>query len=185
MLPGNLASAMLPLRRLLARLLIVSAAFAAVVVLPGCGAEKPAETKSAADYFPIKLGDRMVRLQLAVLPGEQQRGLMERATLGADDGMLFLYRQPQQMSFWMRNTLIPLDIGFFDPQGELKEVWQMVPHDERPVRSRAMDLQIAVEMNQNWYRERGVKPGAKLDVAALRAALRARGFDSRRLGLAD
>ncbi len=177
---------MLPLRRLLSRLLIVSAAFAAVVVLPGCGGEeKPAETKTVADYFPIKIGDRTVRLQLAVLPTEQQRGLMERASLGAEDGMLFIYKQPQQMSFWMRNTLIPLDIGFFDAKGELMEVRQMIPHDERPVKSRGLDLQFAIEMNQHWYRDRGVKPGAKLDIAALKEALKARGFEARRLGLVD
>ncbi len=59
----------------------------------------------------------------------------------------------------------------------------MIPHDERSVRSRAADLQFAIEMNQNWYRDRGVKPGAKLDLAALKAALEARGFEPRRFGL--
>ncbi len=103
-------------RRFLARLLIVAAALGAVLVLSGCGGRAPAaaEKKTVADYFPIRIGDRAARLQVAVLDPEQQRGLMERTALGADDGMIFVYAQPRQMSFWMRNTLIPLDMGFFD-----------------------------------------------------------------------
>ena len=83
----------------------------------------------------------------------------------------------------MHNTLIPLDIGFFDAKGELREVRQMFPRDERTVRSHSGEIQFAVEMNQNWYRDHGVKPGAKLDLAALRAALKARGFEPRRFGI--
>lgn len=172
------------LRRFLSVSLLVCAGLAGVVGLPGCGDDaKPAEVKTAAEYFPIKIGDRPARLQLAVQPPEMQRGLMERTVLGADDGMLFLYPRPQTMSFWMRNTFIPLDIGFFDAQGELREVRQMIPHDERSVRSRSSEIQIAVEMNQHWYRDRGVKPGVKLDLAALKAALKARGFEPRTFGL--
>ncbi len=175
---------MSPLRRLLTVSLLVSAGLLGTAVLSGCGGEaKPAEVKTAVDHFPIAIGDRTARLQLAVLPPEMQRGLMERTALGKDDGMLFLYPQPQQMSFWMRNTFLPLDIGFFDAKGELREVRQMIPHDERSVKSRSGELQIAVEMNQNWYRDNGVKPGAKLDLAALKAALQARGFEPRRFGL--
>lgn len=139
--------------------------------------------KTVADYFPVKIGERVARLQFAVLPNEQQRGLMERALLGTNDGMIFIYREPQQMSFWMRNTLVPLDIGFFDAKGELREVRQMFPRDERSVKSHGTDLQFAVEMNQNWYRDNGVKPGARLDIAAVKAALKERGFEPRRFGI--
>jgi uncharacterized membrane protein (UPF0127 family) len=83
----------------------------------------------------------------------------------------------------MRNTLIPLDIGFFDAKGVLREVRAMNPLDESPVTSFASDIQFAVEMNQGWYRANGVKPGAKLDMEALRAALVARGFDPRATGV--
>ena len=171
-------------RRVLVPLSFGLAVFAGVATLPGCGGEPTvAEEKTVADYFALKIGERPVRLQLAVRQGEQQRGLMERTTLGAEEGMLFVYARPQQMSFWMRNTLLPLDIGFFDATGELREVRQMFPRDERTVRSHSAEIQFAVEMNQNWYRDNGVKPGAKLDLAALKAALKARGFEPRRFGL--
>jgi hypothetical protein len=159
---------------------------AIALVLAGCnkdGTDKPAASKTVADYFPIKIGERTVRMQLAVLPAEQQQGLMFRRDLGPDDGMLFPYRTPQAMGFWMRNTPTPLDIGFFDADGVLQEVYQMYPHDETTVRSRSDRLRYALEMNQGWYRDNGVRPGAKLDLAALAAALKARGFDPVTFGL--
>lgn len=160
-------------------------AAAAFALLAGCGnAEKKApESKSVEDRFPIKVGGQVVRMQLAILLNESQKGLMFRQTLGADEGMIFLYDQPQQMSFWMRNVELPLDIGFFDATGELKEIHPMYPHDERPVASRSRQLQFALEMNQGWYRRAGVKPGAKLDLDALAEAVRARGFKPELLGI--
>jgi uncharacterized membrane protein (UPF0127 family) len=139
--------------------------------------------KTVADFFPIQVGDRVIRMQLAVRDAEMQRGLMQRRDLGRDEGMIFVYERPRQLSFWMRNTPTPLDIGFFDASGELKEVYPMYPFDETSVPSRSAEIQYALEMNQGWYRENGVKPGAKLDLAALAAALRERGFDPRRYGL--
>jgi len=156
--------------------------------LVGCGRGTPVEAapsppKGPAEFFPIAVGGRTVRLQLAVRLPEMQRGLMERRDLGRDDGMIFVYERPQRLSFWMRNTPTPLDIGFFRPDGTLAEVYPLHPFDETPVASRGEDLQYAVEMNQGWFREHGVRPGARLDLDAVRTALRARGFDPRRHGL--
>ena len=141
MLAGNTASAMSNHCRLLPRILFILAACVAVSVLPGCGdaAPKSKEVRPVADYFPVKLGDSTVRLQLAVKPMEMQTGLMDRPKLGADDGMVFIYARPQELSFWMRNTLIPLDVGYCDSKGVLREVWQMYPHDERAVKSRSKE----------------------------------------------
>lgn len=142
-----------------------------------------AAPKTVADFFPITVGGKTVRMQLAVRAPEMQRGLMERRDLGRDDGMIFVYEGPQQMSFWMRNTPTPLDIGFFSPSGVLEEVYPLHPFDETAVASRGMRLQFALETNQGWYRENGVKPGAQLDLKALTAALQARGFNPQRYGL--
>ncbi len=153
--------------------------------LAGCArSEAPAAApKTVAHYFPVRLGDRTVRLQLAVLMPEMQRGLMERRELGADDGMIFVYTKPERLSSWMLTTPLPLDLGFFDAAGELKEIYPLLPFDEAPVASRSDRLQFALEMNQGWYARNGVRPGAKLDLAALAAALRERGFEPRKFGL--
>jgi len=90
--------------------------------------------------------------------------------------MIFVFGRPQKMSFWMRNTELPLDIGYIDPDGTLREIYPMYPHDEKPVPS-VERRQIALEMNHGWFARAGVKPGAKLDMKALREAMAARGVE--------
>lgn len=135
-----------------------------------------AEAKGAEAFFPLTVGEKVLRVQVVVTQDEQQRGLMGRRDLGADDGMAFIYPMPQQMSFWMRNTPTPLDIGFFQEDGTLGEVYAMYPFDETPVRSAGADYTLALEVNQGWFAKNGIKPGAKVNLAQLADALRARGY---------
>lgn len=150
------------------------------LALTGCGngesavAEAP---KTVKDWFSIPVGEVAVDMQLAVTMGEMQQGLMGRTDLTEQQGMLFVYERPMQMSFWMRNTPTPLDIGFFTSDGVLREIYPLHPFDERPVRSRRTDLQFALEVQQGGFARLGIKPGAQLDIAALSAAMKARGFE--------
>jgi uncharacterized membrane protein (UPF0127 family) len=156
-----------------------------VTLWSGCGNNDASTTmapKSIEDRFATEVGGRIVRMQVAIFPAEMQQGLMYRKNMADDEGMIFVYDQPQQMSFWMRNTELPLDIGFFDAAGELKEIYPLHPRDERPVQSMG-PRQFALEMNQGWFARAGVKPGAKLDRAALARAIRARGLNPAAFGL--
>lgn len=161
------------------RSFIRSLVIASLVVFAACGGSekggKATAVKTIDDRFPIKVGEQTVRMQLAVNTAEMEKGLMFVRSMGKDEGMLFIYESPQQMNFWMRNTEIALDIGFFDPSGELKEIYPMYPHDERTVASHGRNLKYALEMNLGWYKQAGVKPGAKIDLAALGEGLKARG----------
>ncbi len=162
----------------------------AALVFSACGDSapppaQPAAARPLADHFPIAVGGRTVDMQVAVLPAEQERGLMERRELGRDEGMLFVSAAPQQENFWMRDTPTPLDIGYFTPEGELAEIYPLLPFDERVVSSRSARLQFALEMNQGWYATNGIRTGARLDLRALGAALKARGFDPAKFGLAS
>lgn len=157
----------------------------AILTAAGCkGEAPPAGPKTVADHFTIKIGDVPAHLQLAVYMTEMQRGLMGRTDLGADEGMIFIYGKPQQMSFWMRDTPTALDIGFFDSSGELREIFTMKPFDETTVSSYSQQLRFAVEMKAGWYAQHNLRPGAKLDTGALAAALKERGFNPTRFGLA-
>src|SRR5438105_4636282 len=109
------------------RPLLLVVALTSLVLSAGCGGAKQSgepvlATKSIEDRFAVKVGDRTVQMQLAAQPDEMEKGLMYRRSMGADEGMLFLYRSPQSMSFWMHDTYLPLDIGYFDATGELKEI---------------------------------------------------------------
>jgi uncharacterized protein len=142
-----------------------------------------ARVKTVGDYFPIAVGDKVVRMQLAVQPREMEQGLMFRRDLSRNDGMLFVYERPQQMGFWMRNTPTALDIGFFTADGVLQEIYPMHPFDERTVQSRGDQHRFALEVNQGWFRDNNVRVGAKLDLTALAAAMKERGFEPRKYGL--
>ncbi len=164
----------------------IAAAVGAALLPAACARSGPADAathKTVADWFAVKVGDRTVQMQLAIYDPEMELGLMRRRDLGPDQGMLFVYRVPTKMSFWMRNTPLPLDIGFFGRDGVLQEIYPMYPFDETPVRSRSAELQFALEMNQGWFGSHGIKPGAHLDLAALREALKARGAEPADFGL--
>lgn len=157
-----------------------------LALLSACGGSDTARNaapKTVDDRFAIKVGGRTVQMQIAALPAEQQKGLMFRQAMGEDEGMLFVFTAPQQQGFWMRNTILPLDIGYIDPTGELKEIYPMYPHDERPVSSRSRNIQFCLEMNQGWFTRSGVKPGAQLDLKAVAEALKARGLKPDAAGL--
>lgn len=102
---------------------------------------------------------------------------MQRPDLGADEGMIFVNARPQRLSFWMRNTPEPLDVAYIAPDGTIQEIYPLLPLDERPVNSHATDLQYALEMPAGWFAKHGVAAGSKIDLAALSAALKARGFE--------
>lgn len=143
----------------------------------GAGVEAHvAVPKTVADWFAIGVGGKTVQMQLAVLEPEMEHGLMGRTDLKDDQGMLFVYPFGQEMSFWMRNTPTPLDIGFFTGDGLLREVRQMYPYDETPVKSHRNDIQYCLEMKQGDFQANGLKVGDKLDLKALTDGLKARGF---------
>jgi uncharacterized protein len=147
----------------------------------GSGAKEAGKAAGPEHWFSLSMDGRQIEAQVVVRPLELQRGLMGREQLAADAGMLFVFERPQPLSFWMRNTPLPLDIGYFTPDGILREVYALHPFDETSVPSVRQDLQLALEMNRGWFRANGIRPGASLDMSQVRAALRERGIDPERL----
>jgi uncharacterized membrane protein (UPF0127 family) len=147
------------------------AALALVACQPTEQALAPANSQT---YFPISIGDKALQLQLALNSGEQQKGLMYRDKLAEGHGMLFLFDKPDKRGFWMRNTRIPLDIGYFDASGQLLEVYKLFPYDETTVPSKSRQVLFAVETNRGWYAANGVQPGARIDMDTLQTALKRR-----------
>ena len=124
-------------------------------------------------WFTLEIGAVSLEAQLAIDQATQTRGLMYRESLGENGGMLFISERPRRQSLWMRNTLIPLDIGFFTEDGILREVYPMFPRDETKVVSRRDDIFYALEMNHGWFKANGVRTGDRLDIEAIESARRA------------
>lgn len=74
----------------------------------------------------LTLSGKTFIVELAASPDEHATGLMNRTQLAADHGMLFIYTRPHQVSFWMKNTLLALDILFFDADSRMLEAYQNV-----------------------------------------------------------
>ena len=93
---------------------------------------------------------------------ERARGLMFREKMPAGSGMLFVYDRPQAASFWMKNTLIPLDIIFIGADGTVTRVAKMAkPHDETPIPGGSA-IQFVLEINGGLAADLGLGEGAVL-----------------------
>lgn len=89
---------------------------------------------------------------------EREQGLMNRPSMGADEGMLFVYADDVPRSFWMHNTPLPLTIAFADRKGVIVKIADMVPYDESRVQS-LYPAMYALEMNQGWFAAHDVSVG--------------------------
>lgn len=106
----------------------------------------------------IRVGGVPLTVEIADTPDLRSRGLMHRDSLPHDYGMLFVYAEPGILSFWMRNTLIPLDIAFIDANGTIVNIEQMRPQTDSQHVARAPSV-YALETRQGWFSEHGIEPG--------------------------
>ena len=102
-----------------------------------------------------------ITAELAKTDEERSKGLMFRKKLPDGEGMLFIFDRDQQLSFWMKNTSIPLSIAYISSEGIIIDIKDMKPHDENPVLSSRM-VRYALEVPQGWFTRAGIKQGDKV-----------------------
>ena len=112
----------------------------------------------------VTIKGNKLKVRVAATPREQARGLMYDEVMADDEGMLFEYPSERGLSFWMKNTKIPLSIAFIDSQGIIQEIRDMQPFGLDSVRS-ANPAKWALEVNRGWFDKHGVKIGDKVDCA--------------------
>jgi uncharacterized membrane protein (UPF0127 family) len=139
--------------------------------------------KSNPKQFPIPVGQKTLFLELALDDPTREKGLMYRDHLGKAEGMLFVFENPQPMRFWMKNTRIPLDIGYFGTDGRLKEVHRGQPFDLSGMPSKFQSLQFVIELNAGEYQRLGIKIGDRIDLQKLTEAVLLEGIDPQLFGL--
>jgi len=90
------------------------------------------------------------------------RGLMYRRSMAPTEGMLFVYKQPGPVAFWMKNTLIPLDMIFVDQNGVVQMVHPMArPHDETPIFG-GQSIKFVLEINGGIAASLGIDAGSQM-----------------------
>ena len=120
-----------------------------------------ATTASSAADLPVTtltVNGHKIVAEVVTTPEQRAKGLMNRFSLQPDHGMLFVFEAPQPLSFWMRNTFIPLSIAFVDSGGKIVNIEDMKPQDESSHWSRGFAL-YAIEMKQGWFAAKGIGPG--------------------------
>jgi uncharacterized membrane protein (UPF0127 family) len=133
--------------------------------------ESPVAVEPGSSPLPIltiinSVGEEVpVRVEIADTDAERQTGLMGRTILEGDAGMLFVFDQEQMLSFWMKDTLIPLSIAYIDSEGRIVDIQDMQPLDDLPPQYvSAEPAQYTLEVNQGFFEERGVTVGDMVEL---------------------
>ena len=135
-----------------------------IVASPSCEAEKQTRAEQAADgAVAVKLGSETFKVEVAATERARQLGLMHRKSMPQDRGMLFVFADERELSFWMKNTHIPLDIVYADRNGKVVSIKQMQPLDESAVPSDGPS-KYAIEINQGAAARAGVKVGDVISI---------------------
>ena len=159
------------------------------LLLPMLYAKKP--TADRPRYWPLLIADTFfAEIELALTDEEQQKGLMWRQQLAPEQGMLFVYEKEQMLSYWMKNTLVALDIIFLDRDGVVVNIKEMQPEPLRGEHESLQDYELrlrtyasghpaayALELKCGTSAMLGLKKGDKIELDTealqrLRAAAR-------------
>jgi len=114
-----------------------------------------------------RTGNVTVIAEIAQSDAQRQQGLMHRKVLKDGEGMLFIFERDQILSFWMKNTLIPLSIAYIANDGRILEIHDMEPGNLNPVSS-SRSSRYALEVPQGWFDRAGIVPGDRLDIQELK-----------------
>lgn len=106
--------------------------------------------------LPINVAGIELEVELAITPEEHMLGLMHRDTLEDNGGMLFIFSQERILSFWMKDTRIPLSIAFIKADGRIVQIESMKPYTLDTHVSREK-VKYALEMKEGWFKAHKVK----------------------------
>lgn len=158
------------------RVTILALAAVLTACSPGAGGAAPASTQTAAaarhplsglPVIPLTItrGERKLtfKVEVAKTRDEQAQGLMFRQAMGADEGMIFPMDPPRGASFWMHNTVLPLDLIFIGPDGRISNIAADArPYDETPLNSVGL-VKGVLELNAGRAAALGIVPGDKVE----------------------
>lgn len=135
----------------------------AALLLAGSAAGNAAAQDGPQKLAAVTLnaGIHNISAMVAKTPDERSTGLMFRAQMGPSEGMIFVFDDPAQQCFWMKNTLLPLSAAFVADDGTIVNIEDMAPQtldshcSKKPVR-------FVLEMHKGWFAKRGIRPGQKI-----------------------
>jgi uncharacterized membrane protein (UPF0127 family) len=109
----------------------------------------------------LAAGMHQIEAQVAHTADQRATGLMHRKEMPLHEGMLFVFDQPSQQCFWMKNTLLPLSVAFLTDDGTILNIAEMAPQTLESHCS-VGPVRYVLEMNKGWFAKRGIKAGMRL-----------------------
>jgi hypothetical protein len=142
----------------------------ALLLLTACssGGPEPAPDPGGTTRLEIRTDGGVVDVEVEVADDDEERstGLMNRERLAPDAGMVFLWEEPLHTTFWMKDTLIPLSIAFWNERGTIVAILDMEPceADTCPSYDPGVEFEGALEVNQGFFEVRGVEVGDRIEL---------------------
>jgi uncharacterized membrane protein (UPF0127 family) len=143
---------------------VLGTALVACAVNMGGLATGSAQATAAPQSLPttsLTAGMHLIKAMVADSPEERSTGLMFRTEMAANEGMLFVFDDPAQQCFWMKNTLLPLSAAFVADDGTVVNIEDMKPQSLDSHCSKA-PVRYVLEMNKGWFAKKGIRAGSKL-----------------------
>ena len=149
---------------------LFSAALALILCAPlGCDRSAPTGPASGPDQpqrlatATIRVGQAPLVVEVARTRDEQGKGMMFRKSLGPDEAMLFIADRDTNLSFWMKNTYVDLDLAYIRSDGVIVQIERMKALDTEPVFARE-PARFTLEVPPGWFAAHGVGVGAKVEI---------------------
>jgi uncharacterized membrane protein (UPF0127 family) len=141
-------------------------AFLSLSLLTACSLGAVVPSSQKLPEMEIQVGEKRVTAEIANTNLSRQIGLMHRRNLKEDHGMLFVFQRNETQCMWMKNTLIDLDVAFANESGNILNIEQMKAGTLDIHCSRG-NAKIALEMNSDWFNQKGLSIGDLIKVPAL------------------
>jgi uncharacterized protein len=133
--------------------------FAALAVALAAGCDQPQHLATAT----IKVAGKPLVVEVARTEAERRKGMMFRSSLGPDETMLFVFARPANLAFWMKNTLVDLDLAYIDANGRVTQVATMKALDETAVPS-VEPVRFVLEAPKGWMAAHKVAAGTPVEI---------------------
>lgn len=117
--------------------------------------------------YTLYINNNEIKVEIADDPLEQQQGLMNREYLEENSGMLFIFTEEEKKSFWMKNTLIPLDIVFISGDYLINDIYSVQPCETDECELFSADAKYVLEVDEGYCEENNINVGDFVDLSLI------------------
>lgn len=134
-----------------------------LLILTGCNVKSDKFDICSGKPVHITINNSILNSSVACTQEEQNKGLMFIKKLEDNSGMIFVFEKDRPLSFWMKNTEIPLSIAFVNKELTIVDIKEMNALDETPVNASSPAM-YAIEANKNWFLNQKINIGDKIKI---------------------